>query len=117
METMVYLVIGIAIAFLITATMIFSVCHCISRNSRNNPEASKLANESQSEFDRRSTRSNLRNSYLQQSPMTDETISLANLDDFEHLSARYIKNSNLSFPIVLSRLICNFDFATLGFYV
>ena len=91
METMVYLVIGIAIAFLITATMIFSVCHCISRNSRNNPEASKLANESQSEFDRRSTRSNLRNSYLQQSPMTDETISLANLDDFEHLSARYIK--------------------------
>ena len=85
MEAMVYLVIGITIAFLLTATMIFSVCQCISKNSRNNSEASKLANES--EFDRRSSRSNLRNSYLQQSPMTDETISL---DDFEHISTRYV---------------------------
>ena len=44
MEAMVYLVIGITIAFLLTATMIFSVCQCITKNSRSNSEASKLAN-------------------------------------------------------------------------
>ena len=44
MEAMVYLVIGITIAFLLTATMIFSVCQCITKNSRSNAEASKLAN-------------------------------------------------------------------------
>ena len=40
----------------------------------------------------------MRNSYLQQSPMTDETISL---DDFDQISTRYIKIFTNARPLFL----------------
>ena len=96
---MIYLVIGVTIAFLLTSTMIFTVCHCINRRLRgpeneNSQNASKMATEAD-EFDhlqphqRSSSRQTFnRQSYLQQSPLTEETISL---DDFDRRSLRSLQ--------------------------
>ena len=85
---MIYLVIGVTAAFLLTATLIFTVCHCLHKTptaalrSENNPKLTSEAIEGLGS--RRNSSRQLvnfqRQSYLQQSPMTEETISL---DDFD----------------------------------
>ena len=75
MQALIYLVVGITIAFILTSTLIFSVCHCIKTNSHRNE--TKLVSQ-----ERDSTRKATfqRQSYIQQSPMTEETISLEEFD-------------------------------------
>ena len=85
MEAMIYLVIGVCAAFLVTATLIFTVCHCLNKHpaaAAANHAKLMTSEAGQDEFDRRSSSRHTfnRHSYLQQSPMTEETISL---DDFD----------------------------------
>lgn len=83
---MIYLVIGATMAFLVTATLIYSVCHCLNKGatSGGGQASSKLTAEDELDLTLRSRNSSRqtfnRQSYLQQSPMTEETISL---EDFE----------------------------------
>jgi len=87
MQTLIYLIIGITIAFILTSTLIFSVCHCI-KNSQNTQESKLVSNQQDltdesdhnSTFQRRRNSNFQRQSYLQQSPMTEETISLEEFD-------------------------------------
>ena len=80
MQAMIYLVIGITIAFILTSTLIFSVCHCIKSGSshRKNDGGKLVSSQDNSESERKATFQ--RHSYLQQSPMTEETISLEDFD-------------------------------------
>ena len=93
MQALIYLIIGITIAFILTSTLIFSVCHCIKASSSQNNQDSKLVSNQQelvatidesesrnSTFQRRRNSNFQRQSYLQQSPMTEETISLEEFD-------------------------------------
>ena len=95
MQTLIYLIIGITIAFILTSTLIFSVCHCIKASASQNNQDSKLVSNQQelvaniaideaesrnSTFQRRRNSNFQRQSYLQQSPMTEETISLEEFD-------------------------------------
>ena len=92
MQALIYLIIGITIAFILTSTLIFSVCHCIKASSQNNQDSKLVSNqqelvatidesESRNSTFQRSRNSNFqRQSYLQQSPMTEETISLEEFD-------------------------------------
>jgi hypothetical protein len=84
MEAMVYLIIGITIAFLLTATLLFAICQCVAKpKSSNMNQHTEMLNQSEEAdySDRRSNSHHSRHSFLQQSPMTEETISL---DDFEN---------------------------------
>ncbi len=89
MEAMIYMVIGVTAAFLLTSALIYTVCHCINRPLANAASASKLddGEQLQPQQPRRSSSRQTfnRQSYLQQSPMTEETISL---DDFDRGSVR-----------------------------
>lgn len=83
---MIYLVIGITMAFLLTATLIYSVCHCVSKNTHQplaNKTSETLDNIGEISSHRSTSRQTFnRHSYLQQSPMTEETISLDEYESF-----------------------------------
>ena len=96
MESVIYLVIGVTVAFLLTATLIFTVCHCLNKppRSANNGATSKLTSEDEFDHQQRSSSQHTfnRHSYLQQSPMTEETISL---DEFDH--SRHVVHVHLMY--------------------
>lgn len=73
MEAVVYLVIGLTVTFLLSASLIFAICQCVSGRKPASNCGEAITNSASEDAFRRQ-------SYLQQSPMTEETISL---DDFD----------------------------------
>lgn len=85
MEALIYMAVGATIAFLMTATLLFAVCHCLGR-----PKNQQETLTSETRDDELRSQHSHRHSFLQASPMTEESISLNDYDHrFEDEEDRY----------------------------